>query len=59
MVIATKRNDLTASMLERLQQWLREERAVRGWSVTETAQRTGLSRSYINELERGRRRGDP
>jgi transcriptional regulator with XRE-family HTH domain len=33
---------------------LQEARARLGWSLSETAARTGLSRAYINALERGR-----
>lgn len=56
-VVVQQRSDLTEAMVARLQQWLREERAARGWSITEAADRTKLSRSYLNELERGRRDG--
>ena len=57
MAVATQRNDLTAAMVERLSRWLREERQARGWTVIETAERCQLSRSYVNELEKGRRDG--
>ncbi len=33
---------------------LKEARARVGWSLSETADRTGLSRAYISALERGR-----
>jgi transcriptional regulator with XRE-family HTH domain len=33
---------------------IRQARSARGWSLTEAARRTGLSRAYINALELGK-----
>lgn len=43
-------SDGTGALAERL----REARERLGWSLSEAAGRTGLSRAYINALERGR-----
>lgn len=47
---------LSSIEAEELGTRIREARAERGWSLAEVARRTGLSRAYINALERGKGR---
>jgi transcriptional regulator with XRE-family HTH domain len=46
--------DPSSTGSEAFAQRLREARTRLGWSLSEAAERTGLSRAYINALERGR-----
>lgn len=41
---------------EELGRRIRDARTERGWSLAEVSRRTGLSRAYINALERGKGR---
>jgi putative transcriptional regulator len=40
-------------MVERLTNTLRDERALRGWTQAELAERVGVSRKTINTVENG------
>lgn len=44
---------LTDQTAARIGERILEARAKRGWSLQDVASRTGLSRAYINTLERG------
>lgn len=47
---------LSSIASEDLGRRIREVRGERGWSLAEVSRRTGLSRAYINALERGKGR---
>ncbi|RDT63781.1 XRE family transcriptional regulator, partial [Klebsiella pneumoniae] len=46
-------NTMTDNMNQRISARIRLERESRGWSLSELAERAGISRAMIHKIERG------